>query len=59
MRYVLLAVMLFSAVVTGCNESGTDSASTPVVSSNVADGEAARAAAIYRYVRGLGSLMLG
>jgi hypothetical protein len=52
----LAAILLLSAV--GCGGGGAGSDDTPAPSSAVADAEAARLATLYRYTKGLGTLML-
>lgn len=59
MRNFLSIVLLLSVVLAGCGSGGSDSGSAPASpDSTVADAEATRVAAIYRYMQGLGSLML-
>lgn len=58
MRTRFLVVVLLAQMLAACSGGSDNQGSGPNPDSTVADGEAARVAAIYRYMQGMGSLMI-
>jgi hypothetical protein len=58
MQYRNCFILLFTLLLVACGGGGGTDNGSPDPRSNLADAEAARSAAVYRYMQGLGSLML-